>query len=218
LQSISQVVGGSRHLDYGNSDFDYRHNAVVDFTWNIRAPRSGFAGRVLGGWQLAAIQRWQSGFPYTIHNGTDRDGDGQSGPDRADIGNFAAPLNTRAIISKSCSTGYANPDAANACVSPGSVHFLEGTGRPTAFTVGRNSARTRATDYLTLNIAKDTSITERVHVNYALEMFNAPNTVNLTGVPNRTVNGSRSGTFLDQPSSGINSSGRSMIMSLKLLF
>jgi hypothetical protein len=218
LQSVSQVVGASRHLDYANSDFDYRHNAVVDFTWNIRAPRGGFVGRILGGWQLAGIQRWQSGFPYTIHNGTDRDADGQSGPDRPDIGNFAAPLNTRAIISRTCSTGYANPDATNACVSPSSVHFIEGSGLPTAITVRRNSLRTRATDYLTLNVAKDTPLSERVHMNYALEMFNAPNTVNLTGVPNRTVNGSRSGTFLDLPSSGINSSGRSMIMSLKLVF
>jgi hypothetical protein len=127
-------------------------------------------------------------------------------------------LNTRAIISKTCATGYANPDATNACVSPSSVHFIEGSGLPTAITVRRNSLRTRATDYLTLNVAKDTPLSERVHMNYALEMFNAPNTVNLTGVPNRTVNGSRSGTFLDLPSSGINSSGRSMIMSLKLVF
>ena len=218
FQSVSQVVGGSRHLDYANSDFDYRHNAVVDFTWNIRAPKTGFAGRVLGGWRLAAIQRWQSGFPYTIHNGIDRNGDGQSSPDRPDIGNFAAPLNTRAIRSASCSTGYANPDAANACVSPTSVHFIEGTGLPTALTVRRNSARTRATDYLTLSVAKETVVSERVHLNYSLEMFNVPNTVNLTGVPQRTVNGSRAGTFLDPVSSGINSSGRSMIMSLKLVF
>ena len=69
-------------------------------------------------------------------------------------------------------------------------------------------------DRLDLNIRKTFPITERFKLQYAVEMLNAMNTVNLTSVPNRTVNGSSAGTFLDVTQ--LNSVGRSMRMSLKL--
>jgi len=214
FESVSQVLGVSPHIDYGNSDFDFRHSGVVSWVWDLRGPKSGILGQVLGGWTLAGIQRWESGFPYTVHNGTDRNQDGQSGPDRPDIGNPAAPLNTRAILSSTCPTGYANPDASNACVSSSAVHWIEGTGLPNANTIGRNTLRTNGLDRLDLNIRKAFPINERFKLQYALEMFNALNTVNLTSVPGRVVNGTSAGKFLDVTQ--LNSFGRTMRMSLKL--
>jgi len=216
FESVSEVLGVSPHIDYGDSDFDFRHSGVVSWVWDLRGPKSGILGQVLGGWTLSGIQRWESGFPYTVHNGTDRNKDGQSGPDRPDIGNIDAPLNTRAILSSTCSTGYANPDAGNACVAASAVHWIEGTGLPNANTAHRNSLRSNGLDRLDVNIRKAFSITERFKLQYGAEMFNALNTVNLTSVPGRVVNGTSAGKFLDVTQ--LNSTGRSMRMSLKLIW
>ena len=157
-----------------------------------------------------------------MSNGTDRNLDGQSGPDRPDIGNPAAPLNTRAVrvATATCPTGFANPDLNGICVDPSTVHWLEGTGLPNARTVGRNTQLTPGFNNLDLSIAKSFKVSERSNFEYRVDMFNATNTTNLITVPSRIVN---SGTnvkpgqvspFLNLLND--NSIGRSMQMRLKL--
>jgi hypothetical protein len=222
FQSVSQVLGASPHIDYGNSDFDRRHVGSLGFSWEIRAPRTGLMRQMFGGWKLAGIADWQTGEPYTMSNGTDRNLDGQSGPDRPDIGNPAAPLNTRAVrvATATCPTGFANPDLNGICVDPSTVHWLEGIGLPNARTVGRNTQLTPGFNNLDLSIAKSFKVSERSNFEYRVDMFNATNTTNLITVPSRIVN---SGTnvkpgqvspFLNLLND--NSIGRSMQMRLKL--
>ncbi|HYL65151.1 MAG TPA: carboxypeptidase regulatory-like domain-containing protein [Candidatus Methylomirabilis sp.] len=204
FQSVSQVVGGSRHLDYGNSDFDRRHVGSLGLVWGVRGPKRGLVGSLVGGWQLSAIAILQSGIPYTLLNGFDRNGDGQLVPDRPDIGSASAPLNTRAILQASCATGYANPDLVGTpCVSPTSVHFIEGTGLPNANTVGRNTLHLPGLDNIDLAAAKTFRFTERMNLELRLDMFNALNTLNLgyttLGFGNgQDVATSALGTFLNQ--------------------
>ena len=81
VESVSQVTGASPHIDYGNSDFDRRHVGVLAFVWGVRGPKNGALGQVFGGWQISGVAHWQTGFPFTMVNGTDRNGDGQSGPE-----------------------------------------------------------------------------------------------------------------------------------------
>ena len=180
LQSVSQVLGASRHLDYGNSDFDRRHVGALGVVWGVRGPKQGLLGSLAGGWQLSAIATWQTGIPYTVLNGTDRNGDGQLVPDRPDIGNAAAPLNTRAFPNATCTTGFSNPDVPGApCVSPTSVHWLEGVGTPNANTVGRNTLSLPGLNNIDLAGAKTFRFTERMNLEFRLDMFNAFNTLNL---------------------------------------
>lgn len=220
FESVSQVLGASPHIDHGPSDFDRRHVAAMAIVWDVRAPKNGLMGTFLGGWTISAIPHWESGQPYTLTNGTDRNGDGQTGPDRPDISNINAPFNTRAIINPACATGFSNPDANGACVDPNTVHFIEGTGLPNARTVGRNTLRAPATDTLNLSIAKRFKINERSAFEYRVDMFNALNTINLGDVPARTINSGanvapgQAVTFLNQLFS--NSIGRSMQMRLRL--
>lgn len=214
FQSVSQVTGASPRIDYGDSDFDRRHVGVLGFVWDVRGPKSGILGKALGGWSLSGISHWQTGLPFTLRNGTDRNGDGQNGPDRPDVSNLAAPLNTRAIVSSTCATGYANPDQNNACVSPAAVHFIEGTGAPNAFTSRRNALRAPGIDNFDMTVSKGFRLTERFNLRYRVEMFNALNTTNYVDVPSRTVRGSSAGTFLDFTQD--ESTGRSMRMELKL--
>ncbi len=211
-------MGGSRHLDYGNSDFDRRHAGAIALLWDVRGPRQGILGTLVGGWQLSGIAHWQTGFPFTVVNGTDRNGDGQAGPDRPDIGSLSAPLNTRATIKSTCATGFGNPDAAGTpCVDAATVHFIEGSGNPNGQTVGRNTLRAPGIDNLDLAIAKRFRFTERMNLEYRVDMFNALNTLNLGyRVASRTVNGSAPGSFLDFNQTA--SIARTMRMRLKFSF
>jgi outer membrane receptor protein involved in Fe transport len=221
LPSGPPILGFSRSLDYGNSDFDRRHVGAIGFVFSPRAPKTGILGRVLGGWSLSGVSHWQTGFPFTVANATsgfDRNGDGQVGPDRPDIGNINAPLNTRAVIKTSCPTGYGNPDVTGTpCIDPNTVHFIQGAGSPNARTVGRNTLRAPGIDNLALAIAKRFRFTERTGLEYRVEMFNALNTLSLGNfVAARTVNGSAAGSFLDVNQT--DSTGRSMRMRLKFEF
>lgn len=216
LQSVSQVTGTSPRIDYASSDFDRRHVGVIAWVWDVRAPKNGLLGQVLGGWTISGVSHWQTGLPFTLSNGTDRNGDGQNA-DRPDLSNLLAPLDTRAIISAKCVTGYANPDASGACVDPSTVHFIEGTGNPNALTVGRNSLRANGVDNVDLNITKAFRLSERFQLQYRLAMYNAFNWTNYGDVPNRTINGSAAGTFLNYALDD-NSIGRSMRMGLRLSF
>ena len=218
FQSVSQVLGGSRQLDYGNSDFDRRHVGSLGVFWDVRGPRQGWLGSLVGGWQLSTISHWQTGLPYTVINGTDRNGDGQSLPDRPDVSNLAAPLNTRAVLKASCPTGYGNPDATGVpCIDPTTVHFIEGTGAPNAKTAGRNAFLAPGLDNLDVAISKRFRFTERMNLEFRADMFNAFNTLNLGyRVAPRTVNGTAGGSFLDFNET--ESVPRTMRMRLKFSF
>jgi len=54
--------------------------------WNLRGPGSGFLGQVFGGWSITPVITLQSGTPFTVVNGFDRDLDGSTIGDRPDIG------------------------------------------------------------------------------------------------------------------------------------
>jgi outer membrane receptor protein involved in Fe transport len=221
LQSISQVLGASPHIDYGNSDFDRRHVGSIGFSWEIRAPKNGLLRQVLGGWKVAGIADFQTGEPFTMTNGKDRDGDGQTTPDRPDISNPTAPLNTRAVrvSTATCATGFSNPDQGGACVDPNTVHWIEGIGLPNARTVGRNTVFAPGFNNLDLSIAKAFKLGEGRSFEYRVDMFNATNTVNLITVPSRSIIGNnpqpgQASPFLNFLND--NSIGRSMQMRLKL--
>src|SRR5579859_4185242 len=218
FQSVSQVVGGSRHLDYGNSDFDRTHVASLAVLWNVRGPRSGLLGTFVGGWQVSAISHWQSGLPYTIINGADRNGDGQSLPDRPDVSNLSAPLNTRAVLKASCSTGFGNPDATGVpCIDPSTVHFIQGSGLPNASTAGRNAFRAPGLDNLDFALSKRFRFNERMNLEYRVDMFNALNTLNFgyRPAPDNVANTPK-GSFLDF--SQTDSVARTMRMLLRFTF
>jgi hypothetical protein len=124
---------GGLKLDRAVSDFDRPHRMIA-YLWAVPGPRGRAWRYLLGGWSIAGITTFQSGTPFTVANGSDRNND-TIPADRPDIGNPTAPLNSRAIIFPRCATGYQNPDTGS-CVNPGDVHWVEGSGFPNAATVG----------------------------------------------------------------------------------
>jgi hypothetical protein len=114
--SVPVAQGGLR-LDHGRSDYDRAHRFTVLYVWDLPGPARGFWKYALGGWSIAWTSSFQSGAPFSVYNGSDRNNDGTTN-DRPDISNPTAPLKSRAVLATSgsqfCATGYRNPDTVSA--------------------------------------------------------------------------------------------------------
>lgn len=228
LTSIPLAVGGMK-LDRAVSDFDRTHRMTLLYIWDVPGPSNRFARHVLAGWSIAGITTFQSGTPFTIINGSDRNKDGWDQMDRPDIGNPYAPRNSRAVLwptigPQACGTGYRDPDA-NTCVKPSEVYWVEGTGSPNASTVGRNTLRTGGTSNFDVSLFKTFQMGEHRRLEFRWEAQNAFNHPQFTTPPaqvNRSVRdavppqGNLPSRFLNQDFT--NAGLRSMWVQMKLLF
>jgi hypothetical protein len=218
LTSIPASSGGLK-LDRGVSDYNRSHRLSIAYIWDIPGPRPGLGKWTLGDWSISGITAFQSGLPYTVQNGFDRNHDGFAN-DRPDTGNPSAPLNTRAQITPgsgpgSCSSGYRNPDT-GACVTPADVHFIEGQGPPNGRTVGRNTLFAGGTNNWDAALAKSFPLSEEKKLEFRWEAFNVFNHRQFVQAPSRDISNSPPGQFLNPKftDGGI----RSMRMQLKFLF
>ncbi len=75
---VSPGVPGYGYIDYGPSDNDRRHVSSTVMVWNVRGPEHGWKSYIAGGWAVSPILTVQSGTPYTVLDGSDRDYDGSS--------------------------------------------------------------------------------------------------------------------------------------------
>jgi hypothetical protein len=86
----------NRDADYGNCDYDLRHNFVASLV--VFSPRfsTRLANAILGNWQLSPIVTAHQGFPFNPTAGVDNSRTGE-GADRPNIvGNpYVRNLNTR---------------------------------------------------------------------------------------------------------------------------
>ena len=220
-------------LDYGPSDNDRRHVWNSTIIWDVRGPKTGALGQVLGRWSLAAIIPVSSGQPYSVINGADRDLDGSVAGDRPDIGNWKAPWNSRAIIvpTATCGTGYQNPDTSS-CVTPNDVRFVQvGAFSPASGrTAHRNALYTDGSTTVHLNVIKRFALGERFNLEYRAEIFNALNNQNYNfapflsgGASTVSVVDAAPGNFLNfkngnSGETNLTTSSRYMRMGLKLSF
>jgi hypothetical protein len=71
----------------GLSPYDVRHSFVSNFTYEIPwKSKSGFSGKVMGGWELGGIVTLHSGTPFTPTTGFNRSRSGDnSAPDRPNL-------------------------------------------------------------------------------------------------------------------------------------
>jgi len=219
------VSDGGLRLDHGPSNYDRRHRFTLTYVWNLPGPSGRFWKRALGGWSVGGISSFQSGAPFTVGNGFDRNNDGIQN-DRPDIGNPLAPINTRAVVtpasgSQFCITGYRNPDT-GLCVTPSDVHWVQGIGLPNASTVGRNTLVAGGIQNFDLTLTKSFQIREQQRLEFRWEAFNIFNHPQFTQIPEKTVVGSP-GPEAGLPSRFLNcdfTDGgiRSMWVQVKVLF
>lgn len=200
LTSMPVSQGGLK-LDHGLSDYNRSQLLTIAYVWEIPGPTQGFWKYALGGWSVSGITMFQSGAPYSLQNGSDRNNDGFADNDRPDIGNPYAPLNTRAVITPvsgvgACSTGYRNPDT-GACVTPADVHFVQGQGLPNSRTVGRNTLFAGGTNNWDVSVAKVFDVREGKRLEFRGDAFNAFNHEQFVNVPSQDVVNSPPGQFLN---------------------
>ncbi len=174
--SAVPTVFGGLPREKGPSLFDRTNRLALTGTYTLpfMQAQKGFAGRVLGGWQVSGIYTLESGVPYTVVNGFDADGIGGAN-DRPDV-NPNGIKGVRAVPSSTSPTGYINPDANNAPIDPKTAQYVvlpAGIGR--TGDAGRNTERTPGTNNLNTNFFKTFVVTERLKLEFRAEMYNTLN-------------------------------------------
>jgi hypothetical protein len=204
-QNQPQMVYDRTNLrrDWGASALTPTSQASIsghyDFPFSSGSAKG--ATKLISGWQLNGITSLLSGFPFTPLVGSNRSGDGNSrNPDRPNmITSFTGPV----ILHKQ--TQWFDPTAF-ALPTPG-----------TFGSVGRGTFRGPKLADVDLSLLKNTSLSERVSLQFRAEFFNAFNHVNL-GSPNTTV---FSGTLVS-PSAGLISTlatdSRRIQLGLKVIY
>lgn len=205
---------GGLTLDRGISVFDRTHRLVISYIWELPGPGTGLLGQALGGWRMAGITTLQSGNPYSLLNGFDRNGDGVQS-DRPDVGNPTAPRHTRAVASATSPTGYLNPDT-GAPVNRNDVYVVQGVGFPGAGALGKNTERTKRTNNFDWSLFKEFRIQEGLRLEYRLEAFNLLNHPQFFEVPPNNVVASVPGSFLNF--NLVDGTAREMRMGLRLIW
>ena len=155
--------------DYGRASFDIRHSAVVNATYDLpfgegkRFKGGRWTNRLAGGWQLSAVENLQSGLLFTpqLSYNPANDGDSRNPVRPSWNPNFSGPV----IVGGA--NQYFNPSAF--------IQPLPGT----YGNVGRNILQGAGLATTDFSLAKKFALSERVHVQFRAEFFNAFNRVNL---------------------------------------
>jgi hypothetical protein len=170
--------------DWGPSALSPTHQGSISAHYDLpfgNAKATGF-GRLISGWQLNGITTLLSGFPFTPQVGSNRSGDGDTrNPDRPNLN----PSFTGPVLLKTQAKWF-DPSA-----------FVLPTVR-TWGSLGRGTLLGPDLKTVDLSVMKNTSVSERVGVQFRAEFFNALNRTNL-GPPNPIV---FSGTTVS-PSAGL---------------
>jgi hypothetical protein len=157
--------------DYGLADWDVTHSASINFIWELPVFRDqqGFAGHVLGGWQLSGILLFQSGTPRSI------------GLNVANTG-----LATRADLSGSVEGPKTIEQWFNTAAFSQPVWGFYGNG-------GRNIVRGPGVNKWDISLFKNTRFPwfggETANLQFRAEFFNMPNHAIFVGVSNNFGSG-----------------------------
>jgi hypothetical protein len=146
----------------GNSDYDVRHRAVVNFIYepNIGRGRGhlseGFAGRMLEGWSLSGLIQAQTGHPYDVIGNQDSNHTGV--PARAYIiGSLKQPAGTDKTFTGPAASGLENTP----------MDVLPNTGKNMFY--GPNLVNVDAA------VLKNTKLAEKLTLQFRLEAYNLLN-------------------------------------------
>jgi len=197
----------NRSADKGRSTFDRPHRVAGNFVYELPwfRDQQGFAGRMLGGWQLNSSFSLQSGAPFTPLNGSDPTG-ALSGIDTL-VGNAIRPnvLSTLPISSMSV-------EDLVAAGRFGLFQTIQSVPGQRVGNAGRNILRADGINNIDLGILKTTRLGENQRIQLRADFYNATNTRDF-GIPNSTVTNSG---FLNQW--GTDGGKRRVIVAVRYVF
>lgn len=178
----------------GRSNFDIRHRASISYTYLLPG-----RGKILGGWETNGILTFQSGQPFTVALLPDFD---NSNTGRSNLG-FGA--GDRPNVLRNPTLSSPTPSRwfdTSAFAIPARGNFGN---------AGRNIVEGPGYQSVNLSLIKNTTLGERVTVQFRAEAFNLLNRTNL-GLPDNFVGSASFGQVLSA------SNPRRLQLGLKLLF
>jgi len=167
--------GGLRTLNYGNADYDVRHNISANYVWELPFKASGFMNKVVSGWVLSGTFFWRSGYPYTVYDSS------------APLGGVAGLHNASSLTITPDFLGGSTPS----CLKPGPLSNptqcllntqFTSLGNETGFgNIPRNAFRGPHYFNSDFTLLKNIHLTEHVSLGLganAYNVFNHPNFAN----------------------------------------
>ncbi|HET9405755.1 MAG TPA: carboxypeptidase regulatory-like domain-containing protein [Candidatus Sulfotelmatobacter sp.] len=193
----------------GNGAQDVRQALVLDFTEELPFGRGraflthGVVGKVLEGWTVSGIARFQGGFPFDIFMFRDSQGTGLGGTERPDFNPNGALV---PVLDPRLQTG---PNVGLFSPAPfGSVGTLH-----------RNVFRVPYTNNWDMALTKNTHVTERIALEFRAEAYNLFNRVQFTAPANFIDFGELFGQSFSETQRPDGTTGaRQMQLALKLNF
>ena len=157
-----------RNRDRAPADYSETHNLFINFTYNLQVAKTGLAGKVVNGWQLNGITRISSGAPFTALS-LCCSGDGSTAS--------AVQERPNLVPGKSINPVLGGPNAYFdvTAFENGPAGFLGNVGRNTLIGPGMKN--------FDFSLVKNTSITERIHLEFRAELFNIFNHANFSTPP-----------------------------------
>jgi len=190
---------------WGPSSFDTRNIIVINWIWELPYHNNkGFAGTLLGGWQITGITQAQSGTPFSVTTADDFAGIGQSQNQPWQVNgspNYPKQFGSAGWLAAKDSSGN------SFITKPANGTFSNGT-RDEFYGAGFSNWN--------LGLFKTFMFRERVGLTFRAEAFNWLNHPNLAGAnggsPNTNPTSSAFGTITTKDSR------RQLQLSLKLNF
>ena len=203
-------------LNYGNADYDVRHNFNANYTWIVPTHfKTGVLNRTLGGWSVGGVVLARTGFPLSVVNSSLRS---TYTKNTSGIGTASILADWIGSTPSSC-TG---PDVP--CFSPS--QFL-GTTQQTNFgNLSRNSFRGPGYFDTDLSLNKNIAATERFKAIVGASFFNVLNHTNFD-LPANNLSAGNVGHIISTVNpfssaygnfTGAQVSGRVIVLNIKVQF
>lgn len=195
----------NRSSDRARSTYDRPHRLSGNFVYELPwyQDQRGFAGHLLGGWQINGFFTFQSGAPFTVLNGSDPAGA------LAGINTLVGDAIRPNLITSLPLGGMTIPEI---IAAGGASLFQRITAAQRVGNAGRNILRADGINNLDLGIFKNTRISENQRIQLRAEFNNATNTRDF-GIPEGRVN---STNFLNQW--GRDGGNRRIVVGLRYIF
>jgi hypothetical protein len=162
--------------DYGNSDYDTRHNFTAMLNYDL--PNASHGKWFLDGWQLSSLLAFHTGPPFSVFSSFDNSGTGENEQRANQVGNpFAGTNHSIVNVNGSIYEQWFNAKAF--------VNAPAGT----FGTSSRNGYYGPGFADVDFSVVKNTNITERVKAQFRIELFNLFNRTNLAPPSNTCCGG-----------------------------
>ena len=214
---VTSLINPNVSANYGNSDYDIRHNIVGDFVWDTPWKFSNRGlNYLLSNWSLSSKLYLRSGFPESI---TDSVLPGNLG-----LGTILDPMLATAVTTIPGHCGTAAVNGATSCLSQS--QFLPDGTRDSFGNIGRNSLFGPGYFNIDTTLYKNIPITERVRFVVGASAYNILNHAHFADPLADVAGGGFGGIYgtVSPPTSAYGAfqgslvSGREVVLTAKLKF